>query len=803
MKKYRAIPLLLAFALLYACGLNNTMYNARKYFRAAQERPLNTNGRPSPQAVDEYTKAIKKCGIIIANRKDSRLMDDALFLMAKALYLKGNSAFQAKDQFQALITGFPDSPFVPEAHIYLAKVLREINLPTEATKLLEDFVRDPKYRKDHPRSLLTLAEFRIADRDYLGAQFWLGKIINEYPKTPEYTEAFFLYGKNYYVQEDYATSLTEFEKFVDARGIDKLKKMEARYYMALSHFELGNYDRAMKLVQGLLNDESRPEKLGPIRVLKARLLFAGGKNDEAVAEVDAISKAYPRTSASAEAFYHLGDYHFYTRNNIGDASTAYNKVRTEFQTSELVASSQQKVAALNQLKANQNLTPKANLQQFVDYYMQAAESYNNLLALPDSARVMYDRLIDAPGLIRAEMDSLIALQSAKQARLDSLDAIIDTMSVQASPPADEGKDESTTDAVAAVGDSLSDSMTAEITAEKAKADTVPMSIAQELTETPEPDPQKEPDLLPEEIAEPDTLAKEAETAAAPKPDPGAEIRAEADQLRNDLANLDTQVKNLGDVLARFDNEYLPFAYFAKASLLYKQKADPTQVEQIYTLMQETYPASMYTNALQALKNGEPVRLVDPEEERQEALLDKAFGMYPDQADSMRVILEELVNSRYGSVGLKASFRLGWLYSYEARDTTLAKPYLDKVLKDGQGSDQATLVSRFYDGKNYKVFTSLQDPVVAEADSLISVSDSLMADPDSLMADDKPAEDEPGGEKDIQIDPASGDEPDVMDTESSKVPDEKPAETPSEQPILPESIPDTVPEGDSTGGSELE
>jgi len=743
MRIYRAIPLLLAFGLLVSCGLNNTMYNARKYFRSAQQRPLNTNGRPSPQAVEDYTKAIKKCGIIITNYKGSPLMDDALFLMAKSLYLKGNSAFQAKDQFQALITGFPDSPFVTEAYVYLAKVMREINMPADASKLLEDFVRDPKYRRDHPRALLTLAEFRIADKDYLGAQFWLGKIINEYPKTREYTEAFFLFGKNYYVQKEYTASLMEFEKLVGAKGTDKLLKMEARYYMALNQLELGAYDKATRLVQGLLNDESRPEKLGPVRVLKVRLLFATGKYEDAVAEVDAISKAYPRTASSAEAYYHLGNYHFYVRNNIGDASTAYNKVRTEFQTSELVAPTQQKLNALNQLKMNQNLSVVDNLQQYLDYHTQAAENYFNLLALPDSALVMYDRLINAPVSIRAQRDSLEAALAVQSARLDSLEEFISTFK-----------------------DSI------------ALADT---TQAEEVSTMEEP--AAEDTLLAEEDKKPEDDAK-PELAAS----------EERDRLSNDRENIRARLDKLNDVLTRFDNEVLPFAYFARASLLHR-KSESAEADTIYTLMQQSYPQSKYTNALRALKAGEAIRLTDPEEDRQEALLERAFGMYPAQPDSMRAILEELTGSRFSGVSLKANFRLGWFHSYEVRDTTLAKPYLDKVLKDAPTSEQANLINRFYDGTKYKVFTSLQEPAPAEQDSLDSSGE---------------------GEKDVPIpgddtsEPEPVDNPDTGDIDAENAPStalEEPSiplpTDPEVVPPLPDSTPTANPPELPHGGSKIE
>jgi len=144
--KFRDIIIcLLCLSGIFACEVN-TLFNARNYFKSAQARPLTSNGRPNAQAIDEYTKAIKKCGKIISTDKKGKRVEEAYYLMAKSLYYKGNSAFQAKDQFQNLVIRFPDSKYVPEAYIYIAKILRETNQPKEAEKLLDEFLRNPKYR---------------------------------------------------------------------------------------------------------------------------------------------------------------------------------------------------------------------------------------------------------------------------------------------------------------------------------------------------------------------------------------------------------------------------------------------------------------------------------------------------------------------------------------------------------------------------------------------------------------------------------------------------------------------------------
>jgi hypothetical protein len=119
-------------------------------------------------------------------------------------------------------------------------------------------------------------------------------------------------------------------------------------------------------------------------------------------------------------------------------------------------------------------------------------------------------------------------------------------------------------------------------------------------------------------------------------------------------------------------------------------------------MQEEYPANKYTRALENMLEGKPIRLIDPREEEQYLLLDKAFGYAETYPDSMLIILNELVNSNYPEIKLKSNFRLGWYYTFEARDTTAAKPYLAKVLEYESDTEYTTITAKFFDGKNFQL-----------------------------------------------------------------------------------------------------
>lgn len=810
MKTRYSLLILALCLLLVSCGVNNTMYNARKYFKAAQERPLTANGRPSNQAVEEYTKTIQKCGIIITERPNSRNLDDVVFLLARALYYKANSAFQAKDQFEALIKGFPNSKHYPEAHIYLARTLRQINRPAESEAVLEGFVRDGRYRKHHPRALLVLAEFEIEDKDYIRTQYWLQRIINDYSDTPEFKEAFFLFGKNFYEQKDYASSLKQFEKFIKTRGITKEQKMDARYYIALNHFELGELGKSSREVTSLLRDESRPEKVGQIRVLKARILLASKNPGQGVEEVGEIYKVYPRTESSSSAYYYLGDYYFYRDQNIAEAITNYNKVRADYPASTLVPISQEKVAALNQIKENQNLSLTGNLQQYVDYHLLAAENYLNTFALPDSALLMYDRILDAPQEVMAEMDSLNAEIGTLETKVDSLQMEINSLAPEEPQvPAVTEPTQTTEEAEDSPADDETEEVEEpeleEVEETEVPAVAEPTQITEEIeepkddivtedreVEEPKGDERKEEEEKPKEGEEPKPDEgkedEEEDKPAEPKEpeDPRRNLQSELQRAQTSIASLDTKIKECEGILLRLENEFLPQVYFTKANLLKKLGSNDDALQAIQDTMQIAYPDNKYTNALGMLIADEPVRLIDPEEDRQTELLDRALGFGAAEPDSMRVLLEQLVDSSYPHLALRANFRLGWMYSFEVVDTTLAKPYLDAVLEHPQGGEYAAWVQRFYNGTNY-CFPEEPKEETEEGEELPEAGE--------IQAEESPEAGDTMGEGEVE----EPDTEEVEGVESPKVPavDEPPqttgevsTEVEAEQPVVDEEEPES-------------
>lgn len=670
MRRSRTFLLLLLMLVIAACGLNNTMYNARKYFKSAQERPLNSNGRPSPQAIEEYTKTIQKCGIIISEKKDNRETEEAIFLMSKALYFKGNSAFQAKDQFENLIRLYPESRHIPEANIFLARIYREINQPAEAESRLEAFIRNPGFAKQHPRALLVLADFEIQDKDYLRAEYWLEKVVTEYANSPEAREAIFLIGRNYYVQNDYSKSLAQFQRLLDLRRLDKNLRLDALYNLALNHLELGNAEEGRDAINELIKKEMRTDKLGLARVLKARILMANNQLEAGQTELEAVIRDYPRSPASAAAAYWLGDNHFYNRQDRASALASYNRVRTESANSEYVALAAVKVTALQQLGQNSNLNAETNLQQFLDYYYQAADNYYRQFNLPDSSFIIYDRII-------AHKDSLLARKNLLEVQLDSLNVKIDSL-------------------------------------QALKLGTVVPEIvlADSLAALPE-------------VVLIDSLATLRDSSVAVVDT--LEINRRIAGWNTEIQSRENRITNLQTGIERFETDIIPFVGFVTASLRMKLGQKDPEVAEILEAMQRDYPEHRYTNATRMLYNGQRVRVVDPRVEEAEQRYDYALGLYATEPDSMVTILTELLQGPSPELAMQSRFRLGWHYAVERSDTLTARPYLEELLRSTDTGDYGLLARRIFDGRDF-LFIDTAAPV----DSSL-VTDSTMVRPDSLMS----------------------------------------------------------------------
>ncbi len=405
--------------MLNACAYYNTYYNAEQKFELARKQALRADGKPNATAVEYYNSVIKKCGVILTDYKNSRWADDALFLLAKALYYHGNNNIQAIEKWEDLIKFYPNCEFVPEARLYIASAKYEMNQKKEAHEILRNFLNDEANKDLFAQCLLQLADYSQKEKDFVQSQSYLTQLLEKYPDSKEYTQAYIMLGKSYFNNNNNSESVRVFQDMLKTR-IDKKSKLDAQYYIAYNYLLMKDYDKSGKLINQLLKNEYRTSEIAKIQMLKARNYIGLKEYEEGQRIFDVIIKDNARTSLSAEANFYIAELYFTVFHDYPKAIEYYNKVKVENATSEFVEKSVLRSAVAGQIIQYQRKDRKVAIKELINEQFKLAEYYIDILTLPDSAIVVYSQLQGQRHQLRRNLDSL-------NVKLTNISALNDTL----------------------------------------------------------------------------------------------------------------------------------------------------------------------------------------------------------------------------------------------------------------------------------------------------------------------------------------------------------------------------------------
>ncbi len=175
-----SIAVLLIAAALPSCAYFNTLYNARRIYREAEKTQGQEEAGGRGQR-DKYKDVVKKCAQMIQDFPKSRWVDDAVFLMGKALFRQGEYD-KAIRQFQEILTNFPESDYAPQALYWLG--LSHYMKQNYAQALADT----DRFLKEYPGHELRYDAFFLggdikrAMEDFEGALDYYGRVADEAKK---------------------------------------------------------------------------------------------------------------------------------------------------------------------------------------------------------------------------------------------------------------------------------------------------------------------------------------------------------------------------------------------------------------------------------------------------------------------------------------------------------------------------------------------------------------------------------------------------------------------------------------------
>lgn len=655
MLKIKTFYLFALILLLTSCAYFNTYYNANKLFKEAQEIGFDEKGRPKSNAIQKYNKVIKKCGVILTDYKDSKWADDALFLLASSFFYKGNSYTLAIEKFNDIINFYPDSKYVPDSYIYIARANYRFNKKELAYQQLQNFITEPLFEEKHPEAMLVLANYYLENDDLVEANYYFQQIIDKYPDSNAYQEAFFLQGKTQHIAGNYQASNQVFTELLAAR-IDKKIKLDARYYIALNLLLLEKPEASFDLIKELKKDEYRTKNLPKIQLLEARCLSGLGDIEAAIETFKLIKTQNKKTLLAAEASYYLAETYFTELQDYDNAIEAYSDVKNQDKNSEYVELAVSRSSVIGEIIQYNNPDTSIPTRDLVTQKLRLAEYYIEVLNMPDSALSIYNKIATEPADIETRIDTLLKLRKAFE---DSSSSYFYNL--------------------------VSDTLTS--------SDTLTATMMQDSIAT---------DSL-------NTIETSVDTTRYI-------LIPENDSLKTvTQAELDELLEKLNSDLEDYRTEYIPFARFVKTWIYTSLKQDTLRAELIYEKMLQDSPENQYTLAAQDLISGKEVELLDDKVKEDKNLYENIQDLFALDPDSAYVLLTQLSEQENFTYYNKVNFSLG-LYYYDLGDTNSARLHFDRVLEQNDASEFKREINKIYNGSDFLVTDRLRYFIDKEAET---------------------------------------------------------------------------------------
>jgi len=362
---------------LVGCAYFNTFYNAEMFYREGMR--LKAQGQTGA-ALPKFDKAIEKSALVINRWPKSRWVDDALFLIGRSYYEKGDYA-RAASYFERLGLAFSQSPHLPEAELYRGLALFRSGEAGSARIVLEGV------KKRSPK-LGELADYYIAIYEIEQGEVQEGvdslvALVQRYPRFPYVKEAVSRIAEGKMQLAEFEEAERWLRRYVELEPLPRLRA-EAQMKIARCRLEQGKSDEAVRMVEEVRGKYPDLDEALNLILGKAYLML--GKNEQALA---AFTRVRGNNATGAEAAFLIGK--FYEENrDFARAKVYYDSARLRRADSEHGVQAEKRLALLKALEEDTTGVRDAAEMKFL-----LAEVHNLNLEDFDTALLLYQQVYDS------------------------------------------------------------------------------------------------------------------------------------------------------------------------------------------------------------------------------------------------------------------------------------------------------------------------------------------------------------------------------------------------------------------------
>ncbi len=379
-KLFRILPLI--FLLFSSCAYYNTFYNAQKKFNQAQKTHERTGlDEPSRSANPIYDDAIKKASKVLTFHPNSKWVDDALLLIGKSFYYKGEYT-KAERKFKELLVNFPESDYIQDCHYFIGLSQYKMNNLPEAITTLNSITKKEKKDRFKPEATYLLAEIYFEQKEYDDAIERYTSLLNDYKTEELKAKAQFRTGECHFAKKEYQQARDAFAQ-VENLTRDRALIFESRFKVGQCQYLLNQVDEGMDLFLDLSKEQRYFKYLPRVQLQIARGHLLRDSTELALKEYEKTTVGYPRSQESAEAYYQMGMINQERLQDLKGAKELFDKAHKEKPQSEIAQKALEKSAHLAKLEEYQKQLTEGEKPEITLYLL--AEAYLFEMKQPDSA----------------------------------------------------------------------------------------------------------------------------------------------------------------------------------------------------------------------------------------------------------------------------------------------------------------------------------------------------------------------------------------------------------------------------------
>ncbi len=387
-KKWLPIIFLFVIGQFAGCAYYNTFYNAKKFYRQAenerkkrqrtqvvqlspeemlqqQKQGLGTSSldsdRPSATEMQNYQRAIEKASSVLEFYPKSRWVDDALMMVGECFYYRREYSKSLR-KFEEVIQLYPKSEFIPRSHLMIARNYLGLGEYDKAEKKFREIALDNKM----PKKIRQDAEYELAGLYFVKGSY--EQAANEYRRTAKESDDKLIRAMSYYrlgecliSMHAYQEAMTMFKLAVDESPNEDFKA-QATFKLGESQSLLGNFNAAIRTFSNLLAKELETRRIPMIKLQLANNLRLKGDLEAAIKWYNNIIEEHKNTDAAAKSYFALGDIEENVNNNYSKAKENYELVRGAF--------------------ASSSIAPEAKARaDYIGQYLELKKSINELLGI--------------------------------------------------------------------------------------------------------------------------------------------------------------------------------------------------------------------------------------------------------------------------------------------------------------------------------------------------------------------------------------------------------------------------------------